>query len=523
MGRYAQSIYANADTKFMVGMFNNFVGQTGYTGNFANDASQLMFPPPPTISTNNNTRFGYRQPMRADGITPYWFLQGTGDASTEQAIVTEQIDMLADAGAYGVLLFYTPQPAHIVSSPTATPPRDPWSQCIWKWYTYYSTSTSKSRLKFALILVSGTCSYDVNTGNANQEYVSAGTYLNLASFSTYWATLFQDTQYAKDSSGKPFVYLYDSLDSWTTTNRDVITTAATTAGLPGVHYIQANQNETQASTLSCDLGGYNNGLGVGTQNAYLDQITKDRSYWKQGAALRDKHVAMAHMNDGRVARGPGSWWTDHATYSQAELTLKQTIAFARASRKVRDQVVTLYSGGELCEAGEFFPTRQTVLRGVNTPSRGPWLDALKNVMTNTYPSTYVDCYHAMDVHADITRVGGAHWTTANFVSNGGGSATAAYKFQEHLNTTNGDTITIAPALPCTRIRVYGRLGAVSGCGTSTWTTDGGGGTAVNQAAGADTFNSLLYDTGVLSLAAHSVVGTVGTGMRLDEFKVSISR
>lgn len=524
-GRYGLKVYGNTDVHIFVSMFANFTGQTNYSGNFANDPNHIMYEDPPTVSLDNAKQFGCRQPLRSDGVTPYWFVDNTGDTVLEQQTVNDLIDQHANAGVYGLIFLLYPIPSMITSHPAGeTPTRNPWSKHLMQLFLYYLSAPNKSRLKFYLMAVSINASYDVNTGNASQEFVNVGTYLNLPDMADQWATWMQDPDYYLDQSGKPYFGLYDATDSWTVGHQTTITNAAIAKGFSGVHYVQQNQNNAQATALGADLGGYNNGIGAPNQQySYNAQIVKDKSYWSQGTSGADKFLALASCNDGRVSRGVASWYTDQGINTQIEVQLRQNIAFAKmaANSTNPDRNVSIYSGGEICECGPFLPTRQGILMGTYTPSRGPWLDMIRNAVTRLYPSNYSDTYAATDLHTDITRTGAGFNTVSN-INNGGGSNPAPLNFEEVYNVTVGDKIRITPSKPCTGIRIYGQIGSDTGCGTANWNTDGGAATLVNQAAAGHAYSQLIYDSGPLALGTHYVEGVVVTGFRIDKMIADVN-
>lgn len=471
---------------------------------------------PTDDSDNNNTQFGWQQPIMKDG-TPYWYYQNTGNAAREQQIITEQIDMLADAGVKAINFFYYVRTPELVFANGI-----PVSEKIFHWFDLYQSSPSKPKVKFCLTALSLYASFDDTS--ATFIPVTQGSWKNLPTMAAYWCSLMQDPQYLRDRNGNPILYMYNVTVNWDATRKTVIDTAATNAGLT-IKYVMLDHNTTVAANFGSTIASYGptgNGLATG-QNSYQTQINKDRTINQIAAADSfTRHTGMTLFINGRPTQETGGFgWADSATYTEAEAHLSRTFGYARAVKNNMNNnaAVYAYAAAELAEGGPFFPTRQSSLRGPNTPSRGVWLDALYNVSRGIRLKQYTDHYTADSLHADITRPSGT-WTLTTSLHNGGGSNIGAYEFKEQRTSSAGGQWKIAPALACTRIRIYGPTGAAFGGFNAQ--VDAGGQTPVSQTAGSTTFNVLLFDSGPLTKGLHSVTITQTSGtISLDEAAVDI--
>lgn len=501
---YGFQIFTNADVMNTVTFFAGATKGTAaeHWMTFSGQPGLML---PQTDSDLNNTFFGFRQPLRIDGVTPYWYYQGTGDPATEQAIVDEHIAMMSDAGLKAVVPLYFTRPEDITLSNQGTPAQ----AVIWQWFNYYMSSQYKSRMKFAVMCTSRFASFDANSGPQPQYPVSFGTFLNLPDMATYWASLMLDPQYLRNKDGWPYFYIYnDPGGPWTSTHLSIIRSAAQAVGFPNVRFVNPNENATLAASLGTQMTSYGPNSSVFTgQNSFQTQVDKDRSFWAISPTIA-KQVGITLVNDGRVVRGTSTWWVDRATYSELENHIEQTFAYARISRvQVPDHVVQAYSGGEWAEGGDFFFTRQTVNLGVNTPTRGINLDAYHNVVNGTYPPAYWDWYHAGSKNSQIVRTG--TWTLTIGIANGGGSNPAPFDFSE-IRASAAATLTFSPNFVRDQIQLFASKGPTYG--TFNLQLDGGAPSLIVLTDAVTSYNNLVYDSGPLAPGTHTLTLTWVSGL-----------
>lgn len=467
---------------------------------------------PADNSEDNDTQFGWRQNVFLDAsIVPDfgWYYQNTGDLDREQRIIEEWIDEMADAGVTTINFLYYSRQADLVSYNGL-----PASEKIFYWFDKYNSARNKNRLKFVLMGISLYASFDANS--ATFQPVTPGTWLNLPTMADYWASLMLDPQYLRDQENKPFFLLYNtSAEIWTTTRTATIDTAVANAGITeGVRYVQMNHDSTQATALSAELGAYGPNsmfLSPFAQYAYKAQMDRDISVNQSTFPNAFRNwVGMTFFTDARAINNGTLGYEDLATYTEAEAHTQRTFSYSRCFVRTAmpDNMVYGYAAMEHGEGGCFFPYRDMKF-AANTPTRGVWLEAVKNVKRAFRPSEYDDVIHADSKNAAVTRPSGT-WTIVNNINNGGGGAPAPYLFREHRSSSAGARWKVAPPMPVTRIVLYGPKGAAYGGFNAT--TDGGAPTAVVQTDASTTYDNVLYDTGVLALALHNIEITQTAGL-----------
>jgi hypothetical protein len=467
-------------------------------------------------SETNATQVGFRRKvylsdMQTNSILEdYWYVQNTGDVVKEQLRVEQWIDLLSDAGVTVLNPLYYSRTADI-------PDRNgiPVSEKIWHWFDYYMTARNKNKLKFVTTVISLYASFDSNSPTFFP--VTAGTWNNLPNMAAYWASLAQDPQYYYTNLGQPVLYYIEQGPTWTQPRFDVIDAAFVSAVGVAPYYVNAFGSGTMKNALT----HYKPQLVATNQTPYKTRADKDVTV-DAGVPSRAFQPYAVLFEDSRPV-GAGGYWVDNPTYTEVEKQFRRKTGLARVSRGFGDRIRALYfyAAFEEAEGGVFLPTYQNIVRGVNSPMRGPALDALRNVKRQNLPSTYEDHYHANSLNVAFTRTG--TWTTTENINNGGGigAQTAPFEFKLH-RTSVAATLSFTPLESCTQIRIYGTLGP--GLGTFNAQTDGGGATLVNQSAISTTYNQLLYDTGVLAPGSHTVLLTRVSGtVELDEVVDNVSR
>lgn len=507
-----QKLKSNRDVNLVLSGFGGGVAGLGAAAQYwwgaTISAGDMV---PADGSEGNATQFGWRQNVFENPlIVPNtgWYYTKTGDVSREQLIVEEWIDQMADSGVTTINPLYYSRTADLVSYNGI-----PASEQIFHWFDYYLTARNRNRLKFVLMAISLYASFDANSPTF--QPVTPGTWLNLPTMSAYWASLMLHPQYLRDVDNKPFLYLYDTQIPWTTTRTAVIDTSVANAGITeGVRYVQANHSSAQATALSAELSAYGPNsmfLTPFQQFAYQAQMDRDRTVNQTSFpnAFRN-HVGLTFFTDARAIDNSTLGYEDLATYSEAEAHFERTCGYSRcfARTSMPDNILYGYAGMEHGEGGCFFPYRDMKF-AANTPTRGVWLEAVKNVKRAYRPATYRDQIHADSKNAAVTRPSGT-WTIVNNINNGGAGAPAPYLFREHRSSSAGGRWKVSPPMPVTQINVYGPKGAAYGEFNAT--TDGGVATPVVQTAVATTYDNLLYTTGVLPLGLHNVELTQTLGL-----------
>ncbi len=469
-------------------------------------------------SDTNATLVGFRWNERKDG-SHYWYMQNTGDEALNQQTVDEWIDMFAFAGVKVLNILYY---FRLVDIPSRN--GVPVSTFIYPWIDYYMASKNKHKVKFALGIISLYSSFDANSPTFIP--VTVGTWLNLPNMAAYWASLTRDPQYARDSvSGGPLIYTFNATNSWDATHLATVTSAVVAAGSLTPTYVNLNLQSANVNQIT--TYGPSGAALSGTQNSYKAQWQKDVAV-DQSPGSFPRHQGITFFNDGRPVRGAGTYYPDIAVYSELENHINRRLQYARSIRGGVNPLNALYMYAllELAEGGAAVPAIQSVLRGVNTPSRGPILDALYNVTNGKFPRRWTDYHHTCDLYSGnfapnaIVRTG-AGWSTTNNINNGGGTNPAPYQFKEQRNSTAGDTWTLTRT-NCTAFRLRGRKGPAYG--TFNVTVNGGLPTLVTQTAVSDSYNQLLFDSGPLPLGTNVISYTPVAGLTAtDECEADIER
>ena len=340
-----------------------------------------------------------------------------------------------------------------------------------------------------------------------------------------WLTLFADSQYLKLSGNRPWIGLYKNpapATQWDAAKIAAIRAGVTGAGFGDPFSVQVNLDVTESNTLGLDgITSYGpNPPGAAGQNAYSVLVAQDKTRWTPAASLQERVLPMTTKLDTRPRAY--AFWFDDPVYTEFETRLRRDYAMAGSSRGLcgHSQIFS-YSLNELDEGGGSLPNPQSVLRGVNTPSRGVIFDAIKNVMTGAFPSTYSDRYHCASIHTAIAKTG-AGWAAVAGVCGPSGGTTGAWKYAEMQSTTVNNTFVWTAPYSVTRIRLYGRTFPTGG--TFNCKHDAVANTLVSQLdAGGTTYGVLLYDSGVLAAAVHSLTVTVVTGASLCELECIVSR
>lgn len=466
------------------------------------------------------TRYGYRQPLQSDGSAypDNWYMGGaSGGDSAEQAMFDDQLKMIAECGPALVRFYDWYPPRDLISVGPVPNQSDIYDASVPRHFA----SSRKNSVQWAYILQSFWMAWDGN---------SPGTWLNEAAFMADIADQMTDPSYLKITAGgvanRPVVGIFEAGGSpWNATHIGNLTAAATGAGLGAPYYIQMNANISQVNTLgfpAISAYGPSGTILVGSHNAYAAMVTKCRTIDDPLVTVVNaaRSFPLSQKQDPRPT-GAGGGWCDEPLYTEFEQALQDVISKARCEVNLNPGgLITLYAITEWGEGGQFFPSPQGVLRGVNVPSRGVTLDAIKNVCGRSKPSVYTDYYHAQSFSADVGGSFPAGWAIVQDLSDGGGTS-GAYQYAELQNstTTNARTWTVRG----TRVRVYGGLGA--GLGTIRFVFDGGANVDVNQNdGGARRFNQLLFDSGVVSNASHTLAISRVSGLAAyDELPVDKSR
>lgn len=457
------------------------------------------------------TKYGFRQPTRADG-TPFWGMTNLGDQPTEQANMDSMLTSLIDAGVKALTIWWYANPALWAASP---PPGGIVISDAHAVIERYLSSSLKSQIKMCVTIDSLMMSSDASN-TVPGRLGTGGGWLNEASFANDVASICTDPNYLT-INGRPVIILFNSSSNpWTLAHANVIRTAVTTATGQNPYLLNGNWDFTQASSCGLDAVAAYGGLnGSPTSPAvpYTTVIANDRTLRFSTAAYTFKEVTSAI--DSRPWHNDGGNYTDLPTRSQWELNLRTAVQQAIFDNF--QHALIMYSLGEVGEAGAFLPTPQLKARSeFDTNPLGIYLDVLRDTLfTNTVRTSYWDHYHPQWSHADITRTGS--WT---LVGNQRGSSSAASAFMYFVmrSSTADDVISLAPALETTRLVVRGTL--QPGGGSVAFQLDGGGyGSPVSLSSGSALYNQVLYDSGDLAAGLHRVDLKVVSGqVDIDELR-----
>ncbi len=459
------------------------------------------------------TTDGYRRPCGSSGTDDAWYLNNTGNVTAERARFQDEANMLAEASLDRGELWYPP--ASLIGVGAARPESKIYDAGIGN----YLASTTPH--KFWLVWQDAWAAYDGN---------SPGTWGNFTAFLNSIVTLCGHAQYRRITYGgianRPVIGLYKlGSANWDAARVATIDAALAAAGLGAGFYIQCNGDVATANALGCHGITYYGPQGsmpaAGGQVAYTAQITQDLTLDTIAGSNQTRVFPITHCNDNRPRPSGYVSWTDTPTYTQFEQYLRDRWAAARADfQRNPSHLLSMYNYKDLDEGGPFFPPAPSILRGVNSPSRGMYLAALKHVRTGSFPSTYNDYYHSQTKHADFNATP-AGWAVVESLYGASGGTSGAYMGREMQNstTTNKRTMTVTGV----RMRVYG--GMRVGLGTIRFILDGGANNDVNQGVLVGTgYNQLLYDSGTISNASHTLsVERVSGTVAHDEWVVGKSR
>lgn len=481
--------------------------QKGDTAAFGVATTMIADPGAPSSVT---TTYGDRQPVKSDGsVYPdNWYQGQTGDAVAEQLVADDQALLLGEVNAARGFLWYPPASQITDGAPTA-------ASNIYSSLAYYLASPNVALHKFFLIIQSYWAAYDHNT---------PGTWLNFTNFRAAWLSLFQHAQYLKIGT-RPVIGMYSNAPGttqWDATRTNLIIADVTGAGMGAPYFVTENGDVTLANTLG--WSGYTTygpsplPAGVG-QLSYVNLYGQDKTAWSPAGSNQERILPIRTKLDTRP-RGYAAWF-DWPTYSEFELRLRRDYAMARSSRSLcANAQLRAYSLNELDEGGGSLPSPQEIIRGVNTPSRGLILDAFKNVIGGSFPATYDDHYHPGSVGTYFVRTG-AGWAITQGLAGASGGTTAAYRYSELRSSTATNTWTFTSSANCVGLKLKGGKGVAYG--SFDVQLDGGAATTINQNAGSESRNQLLYDSGVLIKGVHTLKVTVTTGCFTDEVIESVSR
>lgn len=465
----------------------------GKTASFGVATNMINDPGAPTSIT---TTYGYRAPLRADGVTPYpdnWYLKGSslGNAA-EQATFDEQLSIGGEVGAPRGILIY-PKRTDISVGPVPDE-SDIYDASVAR----YLASPNKHLEQFWVVWQSNWAAYDGN---------SPGTWGNYTAQVNTVVSLCLDQDYLRLTdqgiANRPVIGLYEpnNATDWHLNLARVTTlsNAITAAGMGTPIYVYMNDNATNSNTIGCQYStGYLDALTV-AHHAFSDIIANVKASDVLSGLLAQRCYWMIHSRDDRP-RGLG--WADLPLYTEIEQLIRDRFAVARSARGIsRLALLHTYNFDEIDESGEMFASAQSLTRSVNSPPRGPYLDAAKNVRNKTFPSTPVDEYEAWSFHADVGASLPAGWAIVQNLTGPSGGTTGAREYSELQNstTTNARTWTFKG----TRAVALGGLGA--GLGTTRFIVDGGANNDVNQDdGGARRYHQPIFDTGVLANGTHTL-------------------
>jgi hypothetical protein len=463
----------------------------------------------PGAPTSILTRYGYRAPRKSDN-TAYpgnWYQGNSGDSAAELDVFRDQQMMLGEIGAVREILWYPNRADISVGAIPAV--SDIYDASIAKFLAL--SEPNRNLAKITLLLQSNWAAYDGN---------SPGTWGNYTAFVNSWVALMLLPQYQKVTLGgisnRPVVGLY-----YTGTSTDwnlnlarvtTLTNAITAAGLGTPVYkfsgtVDALSVRVAASnTIGCQyFSAYLPGLSPG-HVAYTNLMNACYTVDFPASLNAARAFSLAHDVDNRP-RNSSNPWADFPTYTELEQFERNRSALARSATRASPNAMTsTYSANEVDEGMVFFPSEQTIVAGVNTPSRGIFLDAKSNVRNAVrnggFPSTYTDTYMAWSFNAAVGASLPAGWALVQDLSGPSGGLTGSeqYAVIRNTTTTNARTWTVTTV----GYQVYGTLGP--GLGHIGVTLDGGVQIDINQDDGGGTtrYNQLLYDSGALSNASHTL-------------------
>lgn len=460
----------------------------------------------PGAPNSVKTTYGYRQFKGAFNAVPGWYLLNSGNDAEEQTRADDYLRLLSLAHLIDFQLWYPP--ASEVTSGVVPDQSQIWEAGIGR----HLSSVAKNNVPLCVVLQDFWWSYDANTPH---------TWLNENNFASGLVALISDPCYLKVTeqgiANRPVIGLFRAgTVNWDVGHLGTLTTAITNAGFGTPIYIQMNADVTVSNTLNCrylTAYGPSGAMPAGAGHvAYSAQITKSVSVDTLASLNAARCLTLVHNNDNRPRPSGYTANTDAPINSQWIQHLKDRYALARSAIDFDPSALShQYSVGEWDEGGDWPPTLQSVVRGVNTPSYGPYVDGFVCVLNESVPATYQDHYHARSLHADLSAVPAGWALVQNLWDSVPGSATGALEYSELQNstTTNARTLTFVG----TRAQVYG--GMRPGLGTMRFVVNGGANNDVNQGVLVGTgFNQLIFDTGVLALGTHTlsaarVSGTCG--------------
>lgn len=144
-----------------------------------------------------------------------------------------------------------------------------------------------------------------------------------------------------------------------------------------------------------------------------------------------------------------------------------------------------------------------------------------NVRNRSFPSAYDDHFAAWTFHAEVGAALPAGWAIVQDLWGPTGGLTGAWQYSELQNstTTNARTWTCI----CNRFLVYGGMGLT--LGHIGFSLDGAAAVDVNQDdGGTRRYQVLLYDSGVIALASHTLAIARISGLAtFDRVRVGRSR
>jgi hypothetical protein len=462
-----------------------------HTAGFGISTSMINDPGAPDSIT---TTYGDRQLCNRDGSNANYYEFNTGNTAAEQARCDDRDAGYVEAGFdHGILVY--PNRASVTHGAV------PQSSDIWDAGIGQYLATPKGA-KLWIVIQDSWAAYDGN---------SPGTWLNYPAFVADWVALFLNPRYRLVTKGgianRPVVGLYKSgAPGWDAGHLTTLNNACNAAGLGQPYYIQMNANVTEANALGEDgitSYGPSGATPVGSgQLAYSAQMTKDRSIDLVAGSNQQRVFPITHCNDGRP-RG-GDPWTDRPIYSEIEQHCRDRDAAARANFTLNPlHLVSWYSLFELDEGGCIGPNVQMIPLGVNSPSRGIYFDAVKNVSHGTFPTTYVDWYHATDVISDL-GANPAGWARVQNQTGASGGITGSYKYEVNRNSTNTTPRVLTASRKTNRLLLTATVGA--GQGSIDVVVNGGAPTTINLDDGGPVrLDVQVFDSGVITAQTGNVL------------------
>jgi putative Ca2+/H+ antiporter (TMEM165/GDT1 family) len=292
------------------------------------------------------TKYSYRQPFYG------WYTIGV---SNHQAIIDQEIQYAADNRLdYWAFVWYPDEATGgnmegLIQGP----------------FNDYMVSSKKSLVKFTVVLQSGWARY--NNG-----------------FSTYvprYINYFKDAQYVKLVGNRPLVYLFEAGQTpFSAAELGQITSAATAAGLGAPVYINVDHN-TGLGRDGVSSYGSNGANPGGGKHCWQVQANVDTgNLGPYGGQLTVP--GLTPMADPRP-RGYG-FHVDTPTYGQWESHVKAMADWTAShpANTTSPAAMLIYAWNEIDEGGAgIVPTVQ---------HGSSFLEAIKAVKTDVYPSTYTD-------------------------------------------------------------------------------------------------------------------------------------